>query len=49
MKVHAVLLYLDGISMHRITFLLRASTQSMLNWLRIFAQEHYEQPEPSGM
>jgi transposase-like protein len=48
MKVHAVLLYLSGISMHRIAFLLRVSAQSMLNWLRTFAQEHYEAPEPTG-
>jgi insertion element IS1 protein InsB len=48
MKVHAVLLYLSGISMHRIAFLLRVSAQSVLNWLRIFAQEHYEKPEPTG-
>ena len=48
MKVHAVLLYLSGISMHRIAFLLRVSAQSVLNWLRTFAQEHYEKPEPTG-
>ena len=48
MKVHAVLLYLSGISMHRIAFLLRVSAQSVLNWLRTFAQEHYEKPEPPG-
>jgi IS1 family transposase/transposase-like protein len=48
MKVHAVLLYLSGISMHRIAFLLRVSAQSVLNWLRTFAQEHYEKPEPTS-
>jgi insertion element IS1 protein InsB len=48
MKVHAVLLYLSGLSMHRIAFLLRVSAQSVLNWLRTFAQEHYEKPEPTG-
>jgi hypothetical protein len=48
MKVQAVLLYLSGISMHRIAFLLRVSAQSVLNWLRTFAQEHYEKPEPTG-
>jgi transposase-like protein len=42
MKVPAVLLYLSGISMHRIAFLLRVSAQSVLKWLRTFAQEHYE-------
>ena len=48
MKVHAVLLYLSGISMHRLAFLLRASVQSVLNWLRTFAQEHYEKLEPTS-
>ena len=48
MKVHAVLLYLSGLSMHRLSFLLRVSAQSVLNWLRTFAQEHYEKPEPTG-
>ena len=33
MKVHAVLLYLSGISMPRSAFLLRVSVQSVLNWL----------------
>jgi insertion element IS1 protein InsB len=47
-KVHAVLWYLRGISMHRIAFLLRVSAQSMLNWLRTVAQAHDEQPEPTG-
>jgi IS1 family transposase len=48
MKVHAVLLSLSGISMHRIAFLLRVSAQSGLNWLRTFAQEHFEKPEPTN-
>jgi IS1 family transposase/transposase-like protein len=48
MKVHAVRLYLRGISMPRIAFLLRVSAQSVLNWLRTFAQEHDEQLEPTS-
>jgi insertion element IS1 protein InsB len=48
MKVHAVLLSLSGLSMHRIAFLLRVSAQSVLNWLRTFAQEHDEKPEPTS-
>ena|SRR5262245_56051414 len=48
MKVHAVLLSLSGISMNRIAFLLRVSAQSVLNWIRAFATEHYKQPEPAG-
>jgi transposase-like protein len=47
-KVHAVLWYLSGLSMPRIAFLLRVSAQSVLNWLRTFAQEHDEQPEPTS-
>jgi hypothetical protein len=46
MKVHAGLLYLSGISMHRIACLLRVSAPSVLNWLRTLAQEHCEKPEP---
>ena len=45
MQVHAVLLYLSGLSMHRIAFLLRVSVQSALTWRRTFAQEHDEKPE----
>ena len=48
MKVHAVLFYLSGISMNRIAFLLRVSAQSVLNWIRAFAIEHYKKPEPAG-
>jgi insertion element IS1 protein InsB len=48
MKVHAVLLYLSGISMHRIAFLVRVSAQSVLNWIRAFATAHYAKPEPMG-
>ena len=38
-KINAVLLYLSGISMNRIAFLLRVSAQSVLNWIRAFAKE----------
>ena len=48
MKVHAVLLYLSGISMHRLAFLLRVSAQSVLNWRRTLAQAHDETPEPTS-
>jgi insertion element IS1 protein InsB len=47
-KINAVLLYLSGISMHRIAFLLRVSAQSVLNWIRTFAKAHEEKPEPAG-
>jgi IS1 family transposase/transposase-like protein len=48
MKVHAVLLYLSGLSMPRIACLLRGSAQSVLNWLSTLAQEHDEKPEPTS-
>jgi insertion element IS1 protein InsB len=47
-KINAVLLYLSGISMHRMAFLLRVSAQAVLTWIRAFAQEHMEKPEPVG-
>ena len=47
-KINAVLFYLSGISMHRIAFLLRVSAQSVLNWIRAFAKEHEQKPEPTG-
>jgi IS1 family transposase len=48
MKVHAVLLYLSGLSIHRIPCLVRASAQSALNRVRAFAVAYYEKPEPTG-
>jgi insertion element IS1 protein InsB len=47
-KINAVLLYLSGISMNRIAFLLHVSAQAVLNWIRIFAQKFEEKPEPTG-
>jgi transposase-like protein len=35
-KINAVLLYLSGLSMHRIAFLLRVSAQVVLTWIRTF-------------
>ena len=48
LKVHAVLLYLSGMSMHRMAFLVRVSVQSVLNWISAFATAPYETPEPTG-
>ena len=48
MKINAVLLYLSGISMPRIAFLLRVSAQAVLDWVRAFATEHAQKPEPTG-
>jgi insertion element IS1 protein InsB len=47
-KVNAVLWYLSGLSMTRIAFLLRVSAQAVLIWIRDFATDSYEKPEPSG-
>jgi transposase-like protein len=47
-KINAVLLYLSGISMNRIAFLLHVSAQAVLNWIRTFAQKFQEKPEPTG-
>jgi insertion element IS1 protein InsB len=47
-KISAVLWYLSGISMNRICAVLRVSAQSVLNWIRAFAREHYEKLEPTG-
>jgi insertion element IS1 protein InsB len=47
-KINAVLLYLRGISMNRIAFLLHVSAQAVLNWIRTLAQKFQEKPEPTG-
>ncbi len=47
-KINAVLWYLSGISMHRIAFLLRVSTQAVLTWIRDSATDYYEKPAPTG-
>ena len=47
-KINAVLLYLSGVSMNRIAFLLRVSAQAVLTWIRAFAKQYKEKPEPTG-
>ena len=47
-KINAVLWYLRGMSMHRIAFLLRVSTQAVLTWIRDLATHYDEKPEPTG-
>jgi IS1 family transposase/transposase-like protein len=47
-KINALLLYLSGVSMNRIAFLLWVSAQAVLNWIRAFATEHDEKPDPTG-
>ena len=47
-KINAVLWYLSGMSMHRMAFLLRVSTQAVLTWIRDVATAYYEKPAPTG-
>jgi hypothetical protein len=44
----AVLLYMSGLSMHRIATLRGVSAQAVLNWIRTFAHEHDEKPKSDG-
>jgi insertion element IS1 protein InsB len=46
--MNAIMWYLSGMSMNRIACLSRVSVQSVLNWIRAFAKDHYEQPQPTG-
>src|SRR5215472_14497694 len=48
MKINAVQWYLSGVSMNRIAFLLRVSAQAVLTWIRDFAKDSCEKPEPTG-
>ena len=47
MKLEAILLYSSGISFNAIGKHLNVSAQSILNWVRAFATDNYEKPEPS--
>jgi transposase-like protein len=47
-KLMAVTLYLNGISLNAIGRLLDVSTPGVLDWVRRFAREHYEKPQPQG-
>ena len=45
-KALAVTLYLMGVSMNAIGRLLKVSTPAVLSWIRKFALDTYEKPEP---
>ena len=45
-KAKAVELYIHGLSMRSIGKILNVSTTSVLRWIRKFAKETYEKPEP---
>ena len=47
MKLEAAILYCSGMSMNSIGKSLNVSAQTILNWIRAFALENYEKPEPS--
>lgn len=46
MKLEAILLYCSGMSLNAIGKHLNVSAQSILNWVRNFATDNYEKPEP---
>ena len=46
-KALAVTLYLMGVSMNAIGRLLKVSTPAVLSWIRKFALDTYEKPEPA--
>ena len=46
-KALAVTLYLMGVSMNAIGRLLQVSTPAVLSWIRKFALDNYEKPEPA--
>ena len=46
--MNAIMWSLSGLSMTRIAFLSRVSVPSVLNWIRAFAKDHYEKPQPTG-
>jgi transposase-like protein len=48
-KSNAVRVYLSGLSMNRIAFLLRVSAQAVLHWIRAFAREHDQKLELDEM
>ena len=48
MKLEAVLLYMSGMSMNAIAALLAVSAQSILNWVRDFAQANDEKSQSEG-
>src|SRR5262245_24535438 len=47
-KVHAVLWYLSGLSMHRLACLVRVSAQSVRTWVSAVAVVYDAKPDPTG-
>jgi len=42
----AILLYLSGLSMRTISKVVHTDLHAVYRWIRIFAEENYEKPEP---
>ena len=47
-KLTACLLYINGLSLRTIARLLNTSATSVLSWVRKFALQHYEKPQPNA-
>ena len=47
-KLTACLLYINGLSLRTIARLLNTSATSVLSWVRKFALENYEKPQPNS-
>ena len=47
-KILEIMLYMSGLSFNRIGYICGVSVQSVLNWVRDFAAEHAEKPQPEG-
>ena len=47
-KLTVCLLYINGLSFRTIAHLLHTSATSVLSWVRKFALQHYEKPQPNS-
>jgi len=47
-KLMSVYLYCHGLSFNAIAKMFEVNTSTVLRWVRKFAQEHYQKPEPEG-
>ncbi len=47
-KLTACLFYINGLSFRTIARLLHISAMSILSWVRKFALQHYEKPQPNS-
>ena len=47
-KLMSVLLYCHGLSLNAIAGIYKVNVSSVLRWVRSFAKQHYEKPNPEG-